>query len=30
LAGILHALAPYGVKSIGELRGRTDVLVYLE
>jgi glutamate synthase domain-containing protein 2 len=30
LAGILRALAPYGVKSIGELRGRTDVLVYLE
>ena len=30
LAGILRALAPYGVKSIRELRGRTDVLVYLE
>ena len=30
LAGILHALAPHGVNSIRELRGRTDVLVYLE
>ena len=30
LAGILRALAPYGVNSIRELRGRTDVLVYLE
>jgi len=30
LAGILRELAPYGVTSIRELRGRTDVLVCLE
>ncbi len=30
LAGILRALAPYSVNTIRELRGRTDVLVYLE
>jgi glutamate synthase domain-containing protein 2 len=30
LAGILSALAPQGVQGIRDLRGRTDVLVYLE
>ncbi len=30
LAGILRALAPFGINSIRALRGRTDVLVYLE